>query len=135
MIGNICYRTVLYITIHFLLFLGQRHFTIIRVCTGGGHAGTLAGRDLDGILPEGQRPHSLVRPPVSNYFFKHSCTICVIQKCVHKFLILPFIFLEHGGERDALPGGPLNITEEVATANKQDDPAEHAPLGAEEKVQ
>ena len=41
-----------------------------------------------------------------------------------------------GGERGALPGGPLNITEEVATASSQkDDPANHALLGAEEKVQ
>ena len=49
-----------------------------------------------------------------------------------------------GGERGALPGGPLNIPErvatasqqdEVATASKQNDPSNHAPLGAEEKVQ
>ena len=41
-----------------------------------------------------------------------------------------------GGERGALPGGPLNISERVATAsNMKDDPANHAPLGAEEKVQ
>ena len=41
-----------------------------------------------------------------------------------------------GGERGALPGGPLNISEEVATASQQkDDPTNHAPLGAEEKVQ
>ena len=41
-----------------------------------------------------------------------------------------------GGERGALPGGPLNIPEEEATAcNMKDDPANHAPLGAEEKVQ
>ena len=41
-----------------------------------------------------------------------------------------------GGERGALPGGPLNISEEVAMANKQqDDPANQAPLGVEEKVQ
>ena len=39
------------------------------------------------------------------------------------------------GERGALPGGPLNILERVATASQQDDPANHAPLGAEEKVQ
>ena len=39
-----------------------------------------------------------------------------------------------GGERGALPGGPLNIPERVATASQQDDPANHAPLGAEEKV-
>ena len=38
-----------------------------------------------------------------------------------------------GGEQGALPSGPLDITGSVATANKQ-DPAEHAPLGAEEKV-
>ncbi len=40
-----------------------------------------------------------------------------------------------GGERGALPGGPLNIPERVATASQQDDPTDHAPLGAEEKVQ
>ena len=40
-----------------------------------------------------------------------------------------------GGERGALPGGPLNIPERVATASQQDDPTNHAPLGAEEKVQ
>ena len=41
-----------------------------------------------------------------------------------------------GGERGALPSGPLNIPERVATAsNMQDDPVNHAPLGAEEKVQ
>ena len=41
-----------------------------------------------------------------------------------------------GGERGALPGGPLDISEEVATASQQkDDPANHAPLGTEEKVQ
>ena len=58
-----------------------------------------------------------------------------------------------GGERGALPSGPLHITEsaataghsedppavttntnKVATANKQDNSAEHAPLGAGEKV-
>ena len=39
-----------------------------------------------------------------------------------------------GGERGALPGGPLNISEEVAMASSQDDPTDHAPLGAEEKV-
>ena len=39
-----------------------------------------------------------------------------------------------GGERGALPGGPLNIPERVAMASQQDDPADHAPLGAEEKV-
>ena len=40
-----------------------------------------------------------------------------------------------GGERGALPGGPLNIPERVAMASQQDDPADHALLGAEEKVQ
>ena len=49
-----------------------------------------------------------------------------------------------GGEQGALPGGPLNISErvatasqqkEVVTASQQEDPAKHVPLGAEEKVQ
>ena len=58
-----------------------------------------------------------------------------------------------GDERGALPSSPLNTTEKVATAGSSDvnsaapanatqatmaskpDTAEHAPLGAEEKVQ
>ena len=40
-----------------------------------------------------------------------------------------------GGERGALPDGPLDIPRKVATASRQGEPAEHAPLGAEEKVQ
>ena len=78
----------------------------------------------------------------------------MIYKSVYQFLIPFFIFLRArfnkrsssqlhevergitgGDERGALPSGPLNITEEVATTNQQDDSAEHAPLGAEEKVQ
>ena len=51
-----------------------------------------------------------------------------------------------GGERGTLPSGPLNIEEREATAcrqevergataSQQDDPTNHAPFGAEEKVQ
>ena len=65
MICKICYCAVLYFTVHFLLFLGQRHFTIIGVCTGGGGTGALAGGDISCLPPEGQRPLHLGRPPVS----------------------------------------------------------------------
>ena len=41
------------------IFLGQQHLAFFCLCFGGGSAGALAGGELPGLPPEGQRPPDL----------------------------------------------------------------------------
>ena len=47
------------------IFIGWRHFAVVRVRAGGGGRGILAGRDLAGLHQPGEHFHGLVQPPVS----------------------------------------------------------------------
>ena len=65
-IGAVYYRTVLYTSHHTLyIFVGQRHFSLLRHRVGGGGPGALAGGELPGLHQEGQRPPDLGSSPVS----------------------------------------------------------------------
>ena len=55
----------IHLTLHYIFFVGQRHFTFLRLRVGGGDSGTLAGSILPDLQQEEPSPQDLGLSPVS----------------------------------------------------------------------